>query len=533
MPHLAIERWAKLSGAPAEARVALVEEGAHGQLVAAVTEAARAAGARAGMRLTDARALDPGLIAVPADGDGDRALVERLARWASRWSPLVEVDGADALRLDVTGVAHLFGGEAALARDIETRFAALGLTARMAVAGTAGAAWGLARFSSSPSPLEGEGGARSVQPSGRVRDRALQPLTPLAFGESPSPSRGEGLDQLAPLPVAALRLPPAVVRTLERLGLKTIGALVGVPRRSLARRFREADNPLDALDRMLGRTPEPLTAAPIDPPPCALIRLAEPVADPSAAAQALVLLIPDLTRQLEARRLGVRRLVLAGYRVDGEVAVAAACAIPTRDPAHLLRLLKDKTDTLDPGFGFDAFTLEACLVEPLDPAQDGLVGGPPPALEVARLVDRLSVKLGADKVRRPVARTSHVPERASGWRAAVEEGKPSPRPSPAGGRGGSRPQRLLDSPEAIAVIYATPEGLPRRFVWRRLVHDVIRAEGPERIAPEWWRERGTARLRDYYRVEDKQGRRFWIYREGLFGDGRGGDPVWYMHGLFG
>lgn len=477
-------------------RVALVEEGPHGQVVGAVTEAAQTAGARPGMRLTDARALDPGLVAVPADGDGDRALVERLARWASRWSPLVEVDDADGIRLDASGVAHLFGGEAGLVRDIEARFAGLGLTARVAVAATPSAAWGLARYASH--------------------------------------EKGDGLEALAPLPVAALRLPPAVIRTLERLGLKTIGALVGMPRRSLARRFREADNPLDALDRMLGRTPEPLTAAPTALPPRALLRLAEPVADPSAARQALVLLVPDLVRQLEGRRLGARRLVLAGYRVDGEVeAAAAACAIATREPKHLTRLLADKTDTLDPGFGFDAFALEASWAEPLDPAQDGLVGGPPPGIEVARLVDRLSVKLGADRVRRPVARASHVPERASGWRAAVKEEESSPRPSPANGRECSRPQRLLDMPEAIAVIYATPEGLPRRFVWRRGVHDVARAEGPERIAPEWWRERGTARLRDYYRVEDRQGRRFWIYREGLFGDGRGGDPMWFIHGLFG
>ena len=468
-------------------------------MVASVTEAARIAGARPGMRLTDARALDPGLVAVAADGAGDRALVERLARWASRWSPLVEVDGADSLRLDTSGVAHLFGGEAALVRDIEVRFSALGLSTRVAMAGTAGAAWGLARFSSCPSPHTGEG----------------------------------LVDLLAPLPVAALRLPPDVVRTLERLGLKTIGALVGVPRRSLARRFREADNPLDALDQMLGRKPEPLTAAPIEPPPRAMLRLAEPVADPSAAAQALVLLVPDLVRQLEARRLGARRLVLVGYRVDGEVQVAAAaCAIPTRDPAHLTRLLKDKTDTLDPGFGFDAFALEASWAEPLNSAQDGLIEGPPPALEVARLVDRLTTRLGEGKVRRPVARQSHLPERASGWRAAVDTTASSRfRGEESAGR--MRPERLLDQPEAIGVIYATPEGLPRRFVWRRLVHDVIRAEGPERISPEWWRERGNARLRDYYRVEDRDGRRYWIYREGLFGDGRGGDPLWYLHGLFG
>jgi len=342
-------------------------------------------------------------------------------------------------------------------------------------------------------------------------------------------------DLLAPLPVAALRLPPGPTRTLELLGLKTIGQLAGVPRRSLARRFREADNPLDALDRMLGRKAEPLTAAPCEAPPRATIRLAEPVADPSAARQALDLLVPKLVAILAARRLGVRRLLLCGYRVDGEVAMAAAAtALPSREARHLRRLLVDKTDELDPGFGFDAFLLEASWCEPLGAAQDSLVEEPRGEREVAELVDRLSVKLGADKVRRPVTHGSHLPERASGWVGIDGEKKDRPSPSPSRKReGDKRPQRLLDHPEAIGVIYATPEGLPRRFTWRRGVHDIARVEGPERIAPEWWRERASARLRDYYRVEDISGRRFWIYREGLAGDGRGGTPEWFLHGLFG
>ncbi len=490
LPRLSIERWLKASGGSDEDRVALVVEAAHGQMVHAATHAA---GVRRGTRLTDARVLDPGLAAVAADLVGDAALLARLARWASRWSPLVEVDGEDGLRMDVSGVAHLFGGEAALMRDVEERFAGMGLTCRVALAATTGAAWGLARF-------------------------------------APSPARGEGLEELlAPLPVAALRLPPGPTRTLELLGLKTIGQLTGVPRRSLARRFREADNPLDALDRMLGRKAEPLTAAPCEAPPRATIRLAEPVADPSAARQALDLLVPKLVAILAARRLGVRRLLLCGYRVDGEVAMAAAAtALPSRDARHLQRLLADKTEELDPGFGFDAFLLEASWCEPLGAAQDSLVDEPRGEREVAELVDRLSVKLGADKVRRPVARGSHLPERASGWVGVAESSSSSVAVATP-----SRPQRLLDHPEAIGVIYATPEGLPRRFTWRRGVHDIARVEGPERIAPEWWRERASARLRDYYRVEDKSGRRFWIYREGVIGDGRGGAPEWYLHGLFG
>ncbi|WP_324806266.1 DUF6504 family protein [Sphingomonas sp. LY29] len=489
LPRLSIERWAKLTGGdPREDRVVLVVEAQHGQLILAATEAAMAGGARIGGRLTDARALDPELVAVNADVAGDRALAARLARWATRWSPLVEIDGDDGLRLDATGAAHLFGGEAAMLAEIEERFAATGLTARAAAAPTAGAAWALARY----------GGQRG--------------------------------DDLSTLPVAALRLPPQVSRTLERLGLKTIGALAGIERRSLARRFREADNPLDALDRMLGRKPEPLTAAPFDPPPRSLMRLAEPVTDPAVGVQALDRLVPDLVRQLEARRLGVRRLALSGYRVDGEtITVATACALPTREAPHLVRLLKDKAETLDPGFGFDGFALEASWCEPLGAMQDGLDGGTPPALAVARLVDRLTVKLGPERVRRPAPRESHIPERASGWQSAVADVPPAPDHC----HGQTRPERLLDAPEAIGVIYATPEGLPRRFMWRRRVHDIVRAEGPERISPEWWRERATARLRDYYRVEDREGRRYWIYREGLHGDGRGGDPGWYLHGLFG
>ena len=531
LPRLPIERWLKASGGSDNDRVALVVEAAHGQLVHASTVAAEV---RRGTRLTDARAIDPGLAAVAADVGGDAALLARLARWASRWSPLVEVDGEDGLRLDVSGMAHLFGGEAALARDVEARFAAMGLTCRVALAATTGAAWGLARYS--PFPF---GREREAQSAGRVRVTRRSPSPSPACGAGPSFSQGERengerdlSDLLAPLPVAALRLPPGPTRTLELLGLKTIGQLAGVPRRSLARRFREADNPLDALDRMLGRKAEPLTAAPCEAPPRATIRLAEPVADPSAARQALDMLVPKLVAILATRRLGVRRLLLCGYRVDGEVAMAAAAtALPSREAKHLRRLLIDKTDELDPGFGFDAFLLEASWCEPLGAAQDSFIEEPRGERQVAELVDRLSVKLGADKVRRPVARGSHLPERASGW-VGVEGDRPSPNPSRKQ-EGDNRPQRLLDHPEVIGVIYATPEGLPRRFTWRRGVHDIARVEGPERIAPEWWRERAGARLRDYYRVEDFSGRRFWIYREGLIGDGRGGAPEWYLHGLFG
>jgi protein ImuB len=510
LPHLAIERWAKSSASAPEDAVVLTVEGTHGLIIYAVTRAAAERGAQPGARLTDARALDPALIAVPADPEGDGALVERLAAWAGRWSPLVEVDGADGLRLDVTGVAHLFGGEGRLVRDVQRRFARFGLTVRVAMAPTAAAAWALAR---SPSPYSLPQGERNL------------------------------LEQLAPLHVSALRLDSDTVRTLERLGLKTIGALMDMPRLALARRFRGAEDVVDALDRMLGRKPEPLTGAPVDRPPRALLKLEEPATHPEAASQALERLIPELVRELEERRLGARRLSLTGYRVDGTIAVASvATAIASREPKHLQRLLADKAAALNPEFGFDAFALTADWTEDLGAAQESLVEEPSGTGELARLVDRLTVKLGPRRVRRPLPVESHLPEKAIGWTAAVSSlraKRSNPKKkldcrAPSGlAMTAKRPQRLLDRPEAIDVIYATPEGLPRRFMWRRAVHDIARAEGPERIAPEWWRQPSSARLRDYYCVEDAQGRRYWIYREGLIGDGRGGAPNWFIHGLFG
>jgi protein ImuB len=529
LPALAIERWLKASDCAPDAAVALVVEAAHGQLIHAVTPAAAERGAYPGMRLTDARALDPKLLAEAADPAGDAAVLKRLARWAGRWSPLVEVDGEDGLRLDISGVAHLFGGEEALAMDMRARFAALGLTARVAIAPTAGAAWALSRFNRNPiivTPAKA-----GVQIPFFRREEKL---------DSRFRGNDELLEILAPLPVAALRLDARSAQILERLGLKTIGQLAAVPRKSLQRRFREADNPLHALDRALGLRDEPLTAERVEPPPRAIIRLAEPATHPQAAAQALDRLVPDLARQLETRKLGARRLHLAGYRVDGSVAgTGVATAIPSREPKHLMRLLIDKAGGLDPEFGFDAFALTASWCEPLGAAQQSLVEEPSGESEVAKLVDRLSVKLGPERVRRPVRQQSHVPERASGWRIAVSSlrGAQTTRQSSldcfASLAMTARPQHLLDHPEAIAVVYATPEGLPRRFVWRGQVHDIARVEGPERIAPEWWRERSTARLRDYYRVEDQAGRRYWIFRQGLAGDGRGGAPLWWLHGLFG
>lgn len=495
-----MESWTRRTGeTPHEDKpFALTVEGAHGPVLHAVTPVSRAAAVRAGQRATDARAVCPELLLEPHDmGWAARALAS-LAEWCGRWSPLVAVDGADGLLLDLTGAAHLWGGEEATARRMLREFNQLGHRAQISVAPTVGAAWGLARYA----------GERCL----RVEADAMEAA-------------------LARLPVEALRLEPGTVLLLGRLGLKIVGALDAVPRLPLARRFTSNDptrNPLTRLDQALGRLAEPILPHLADPPARALRRAVEPVTDLPRVEAVLDSLAAELVGELERRGRGLRRAALHAYRVDGGVEAAEVeTARPTRDPRHFRRLFDGKLDGWDAGFGFDAFSLTALRTDPLGAAQPELLGQATGDAAVARLVDRLVAKLGGSRVRRPVAVESHNPKRSVRWTSALDPVPPF-RPLKAE----ARPVRLLDQPERIEVLYATPEGHPKRFTWRRRPHVVARVAGPERIAPEWWRARAGSRDRDYYRVEDVDGRRYWLFRHGRFGDERDDAPAWYMHGLF-
>lgn len=483
------------SGAPP---FALVAEGAHGPTLAALDEVARASPLRIGQRLTDARAICPALVAEPADPVDDERRLRQLALWAQRWCPWTAVDGVDAMLLEVAGASHLFGGEAAMLSDMARALRALGHDARIAIAPTAGAAWALSHH-------------------GRSSPIVAEPDTLAAM--------------LAPVGIAGLRLGSDMVTLLGRLGLKTIGALAAVPRLPLARRFaREpaSTNPLVRLDQALGRLDEPIAPLVADPPPRVLRRLTEPITHLPILTTLIADMVDALCDELELRQLGARALAIDHFRVNGGVeTVYAETARASRDPAHLIRLIGERLANLDAGFGFDAVAITAVRHEPVGAAQDHLLDAAALDVKLSHLVDRLSAKLGNGQVRRPVCVQSHIPERSVVWRSAFAASPPAAsRPRR------DRPIRLLDRPEEISVLYATPEGLPRRFIWRRRSHLVSRVEGPERIAPEWWRERSTVRLRDYYRVEDEAGRRYWLYRDGVDGDGRGGLPLWYLHGLF-
>lgn len=475
---------------PDEAPLVLLRPGRHGPVIHAANRAAQEAGARADARIGDIRALCPELACVEADPAGDVARLRRLAFWARRWGPWSAADGEDGIVIDCSGVAQLFGGEAALLARIEADCARAGLSARAALAPTTGAAWALARF----------GPARAIA--------------------------GDARRALADLPVAALRLSPETVLLLRRLGLKTIADLAAVPRLALMRRFARAplaENPLLRLDQALGELAEPLDAP--EPPPefIAEARLAEPVQDPGDWLPGLV---QALCAQLAAGRQGCRGLRLSVFRIDGERRdIRVAVAAPSREAAHLLGLFQGRLERLDPGFGFDLLRLAAEAVEPLAETQPGLEGGSAGGLELARLVDRLVARFGAEALQTPLPRQSHIPERSERAGPALAE------PPDCAARP-DRPLRLLSPPEEIRVLYAIPEGPPGAFIWRRQTLRVARHAGPERIAPEWWRDRPDTRLRDYFRIEDEIGRRLWIYREGLAHDGRGGAPRWFLHGIF-
>jgi len=464
-------------------------------LVTAVDGAASAAGVAPGMALADARALLPQVATMPSDPAADAAMLDGLAAWCGRYTPWTAPEGRDGVWLDVSGCAHLFGGERAMLDDLLARLEGFGLEARAALAGTPGAAWALARY----------GANRMI-------------VTPKDLREA-----------LAGLPVAALRLGAAAVDGLTRLGLRRIGDLYALPRAPLAARF--GGEVARRLDQALGQEPEPIS--PRRPPPRHRVRLSfpEPVGLREDIDAALDRLLLGLCDGLAQAGRGCRRLDLVFYRADGSMqAVAVGTAAPARDAARLARLFAERLDTVDPGFGIESMILSAPHTEPLAatqvqvpaPASSSPQGGRPTQVSLAPLLDRLGNRFGFAQVARLWAYESHLPERAcqlapaagamdgDAWRHAMP-----------------RPLRLLARPEPVEPVPPLLEDdMLRAFVWRRVKHRVRAAEGPERIVPEWWRTdpAWTGGARDYWRVEDTAGQRFWLFRDG--------DVRWFLHGLF-
>lgn len=476
----------------------------HGaERIAAVDTRAARAGVHPGQPLTHARAVCPALEAVPADPPADARLLGALARWCTRATPWARTDGADGLLLDISGCAHLFGGEAILLADLLDRLAADGFAVRGALAGTVGAAWALARLAPKDRPI--------INPGAEAHRAAL-----------------------ARLPTAALRLDAATVDGLARMGLKRIEDLYGVARAPLTKRF--GDGVLARLDAALGRRDEPVDPAAPAEPLLARRAFAEPIGTIDDIEAGLAGLLETLCADLEHRALGARRLVFALHRVDGGVSQASVGTVrPVRDPVRLARLFRDALNTLDAGFGADVLTLWAAAVEPLSGAQADFQADGPDRTAMADLIDRLSARLGQNAVRRIELRARHVPEHAARPVSVTKPRAPAIDATDQQSRQ-PRPVRLLAWPQPIDVIAPVPDHPPVAFKWRGHTRRIAAAEGPERIGPEWWlltpgdADARTSEPRDYYRIEDGDGGRYWVYREGVY---RADRPArWYLHGVF-
>ena len=469
--------------------------------LAAVNARAQKLGIVPGLALADARALHPGLIVADMDEAADHLWLKRLAERCTCWSPLVSIAAPSGITLDIAGSEHLFGGEADLVAQAGKTFAGIGMAVRMACAFTAQGAQALARHA--PHPVEDE-------------RRALRALPVLALG----------LDEDATL-------------ALRRAGLKTVGDVASRPAAGIAARFGAAA--VTALRRLLGEE-----ATPIDPlrrpePLQFERRFAEPVVLQAMIAACFLDLLHEAASVLEQRGLGGRRFVLILFRSDGaRHRLAIETGLPTRDPAPVLRLFDERiatlADPLDPGFGYDRIALFLAATEPLGVSQPAFDGNEHSAAALADLIDRLSTRLGPANLYRLVPRDSHIPERAQFARAAIADRGAGGWFTPPAGEPPMRPLFLFDPPQPVEVIAEVPDGPPHRFRWRRKLHEVRLYEGPERIAAEWWRRKGGENpgkgglTRDYYRIEDVRGRRYWIFRHGLYHEKP--DPRWYLHGLF-
>ena len=457
-------------------------------------------GLNPGLGLADARARVPAIEVHEHEPEADLALLRHVADWCDRYTPVVAEEAPDTLILEIAGSAHLFGGEKRLRADLERRLSSFGLTARSAIAGTGAAARALARF--------GEGG---IVASGAEREA------------------------VAPLPVAALEVEPESIVALRRAGLMSLGDLAARPLKPLAARF--GSDFVRRLQAIFGEVDPPLSPRRPLPLFTAEERFADPIGLEGDIAIAFDALTRSLCALLERHGQGGRAFEATFFRADGATRrIEALVGRPLRDASALKKLFMTRLDALadpvDPGFGFDMIRLAALAGDPADGAQMRFERDRVDEAAVADLVDRLSARFGPGAVERFLPFDSHVPERAARRVPAIGDGEAEIEwsASPAG-EPPLRPIMIFTPPQPVETIAEIPEGPPYRFRWRRIWHDTVRVEGPERISPEWWRAAKEPKTRDYYRVEDRQGHRYWLYREGLYAR-EAGEVRWFIQGLF-
>ncbi|MBY4618061.1 MULTISPECIES: Y-family DNA polymerase [Rhizobium] len=496
LPDLAIDRIRRADGVgmlTAERSLVVVAKSGSKRWIAAADETARSAGLHIGMPAAKAQAIVQGLQMVDADPIADTAALERLTVWAlTQYTPIVAMDAPDGIVMDTEGADHLQGGEDLMLSGIVNRFRAKGLTARVAIADSWGAAHALARVSK--------------------RDTVIA-------------ARHETSRFVERLPISSLRLPAETVIGLRTLGFQTIGELSATPRAPLALRFGPEIG--RRLDQMYGRLPEPID--PIRPMDVIEVSraFAEPIGAPETIAKYVSRLVVELCEALQKKGLGVRRADLLVHKVDNTMqAIRAGTAKPARDVAWLTKLFKDRIEKIEPGFGIEKLSLVAVIAEPLTEVQKASSLIEEEIVDIAPLIDVIGNR--GQRVYRIVPVASDVPERSVTRVSAVAE-----ETGALWSLHWPRPVRLLSCPELIEVIALLPDHPPVSMTWRGKRRRVKRADGPERIFGEWW-TRGSEfdAVRDYFVIEDEGGERFWIFRSGDGIDAATGSHKWFLHGIF-
>ncbi|MBO6827474.1 MAG: DNA polymerase Y family protein [Sneathiella sp.] len=480
---------------------ALTQSGAKGIIITAVNQVAILSGITKGMSLTDARALSRDLVTEKATPTRDNSRLKQLALWCLRFSPLVTTRGPDDILIDITGCAHLFGGEEAMMASIANHMKSFTLTARFGLADTIGAAWAAAHYAQSDHTIIAE---------------------------------QEQEDFLAALPVSALRLETGITQRLNQLGLHQIKEVLRIPQAPLTARF--GTNLVTRLQQATGKAAEVLN--PLQQPPDYELRHAfiEPVRNLELISVALGDLTQKMAGLLTAKKKGARRFHLRLFRVDGHMEqISVGTSRICHEASHMLLLFQEKLSSLgaeiDAGFGYDLMTLSAFEIETRQDEQSAWTTSTENLEEnFNKLLDRLSNRLGVEQINHWQPAQSHIPERAFKY---VTMTTPTASSGKEASNNASRPLLLLAMPTPITVLAEVPDGPPIRFEWRNKQHHIIAANGPERLAPEWWRHdlEGSQQTRDYYYVEDQDGHRFWLYRDGLYERPKD-QPRWFIHGFF-
>jgi protein ImuB len=442
------------------------------------------------MAAADAKAIVPDLQIIDDIPGQSAKLLKALGEWCIRYSPLVAINLPDGLIMDVSGCAHLWGGERAYLKEIITRLRSKGYDVRGAIADTVGTAWAIARF-------------------GRIK---------------PIVEPGKQADALLPLPPAALRLEPLIQKRLHKLGLIKIDNFITMPRSALRRRFGQ--DLLLRLDQALGNDDEPLQLLQPVEPYSERLPCLEPIRTATAIEIAIKTLLEKLCHRLQGEGKGLRMAILKGYRLDGQIIQAnIGTNRASHNINHLFKLFELKISSIEPALGIELFTLETSKVEDIEHEQEVLWspgGCGLTDLNLAELLDRLSNKVGADCIHRYLPRERYWPEQSTKLATSLKD-----KPTTIWRKDKLRPSLLLNRPEQIEVTSLLPDYPPMLFIHQNRVHQVKKADGPERIEREWWLDNGPHR--DYYVVEDQEGRRYWLFRSGHYSEER---STWYLHGFF-